>query len=236
MSEDFMAVKEGLDIIDVARRYGVQVVRGNKAHCPFHTDRTPSMSFYDNNQRFHCFSCEAGGDAVDLVGRLLNLSSQEALRLLNNDYRLGLDLDTPPSSEKVRRAVSKRKQIQRERELFQRWESGSQKILSAYFRTLREWKQRYAPDYPGQPLHPRFVEALQCMDYIDYLLDAVFINGTKEEKSAFMKSHERIIRLIEQRLMWEGISYAHGSEAGAVEITGFRPVVIAGGLRPTAAA
>ena len=57
MSEDFRVVKESLDIADVASRYGVQVVRHNKAHCPFHADRTPSMSFYDQNRKFHCFSC-----------------------------------------------------------------------------------------------------------------------------------------------------------------------------------
>ena len=136
MSEDFAMVKEALDIVEVAKRYGVHVVRGNKAHCPFHCDRTPSMSFYDHNRKFHCFSCNAGGDVIDLVQRLLNASKMEALRELNDTYRLGLDLDAPPSPEKVRRAVSLRRRRQQEQESFEQWERGAFLILSSYFRTL----------------------------------------------------------------------------------------------------
>ena len=236
MSEDFMTVKESLDIADVASRYGVHVVRHNKAHCPFHTDKTPSMSFYNGNRKFHCFSCGEHGDSIDLVQKLLNLSKTEALRELNDSYRLGLDLDTPPSPEKVRRAVSQRRQRQLEKESFDRWEKGCFNILSAYFRTLREWRERYAPKSPGQPLHPRFVEALHRQDYIEYLLDEVMIGGSRETKLEFFRTHEGMIRSIEQLLIWEGVSYAHGSGAGAYKIAGFRPVVIEGGRRPAAAA
>ena len=80
MSEDFLAVKESLDIIDVAQHYGVHIVKGNKAHCPFHNDRTPSLSFYEGNRKYHCFSCGAHGDVIDLVQRLLNISSKDALQ------------------------------------------------------------------------------------------------------------------------------------------------------------
>ena len=33
----FEIVKDRVDIVDAAQRYGVQVVRGVKAHCPWHT-------------------------------------------------------------------------------------------------------------------------------------------------------------------------------------------------------
>lgn len=231
-----MLAKERLDIVDVARRYGVHVVKGNKAHCPFHTDRTPSMSFYGGSRKFHCFSCSAGGDAVDLVQMLLNTSKVEALRELNNAYRLGLDLDTPPSPEKVRRAVTERRRHQRERELFAQWERGSVMILSSYCRTLRKWKEQYAPGYPGEPLHPRFIEALHRLGYIEYLLDTVLIDGSKEEKTAFFKSHERMLRALEQRLRWEGVDDAHGNGAGTVAAQVFRPVIVESVRRPAAAA
>lgn len=200
MSEDFILAKERLDIVEVAQRYGVHVVKGNKAHCPFHEDRTPSMSFYGDNRKFHCFSCNAGGDAVDLVQMLLNTSRLDALRELNSAYRLGLDLDTPPSPEKARRAAADRRRHQQERELFEQWERGSAMILSAYCRTLRRWKEQYAPGYPDEPPHPRFLEALQKLDYIEYLLDAVFIEGTKETKAASFRSHQGMLRALEQRL------------------------------------
>ncbi len=40
MSAAFEAVKSSVDIVDAAQRYGLQVVRGGKAHCPWHTDRS----------------------------------------------------------------------------------------------------------------------------------------------------------------------------------------------------
>lgn len=231
-----MAVKERLDITDVARHYGVQVVRGNKAYCPFHPDKTPSMSFYDGNQKFHCFGCGAGGDVIDLVQKLLNLSKMEALRELNDDFRLGLDLDTPPSPEKVRMAIADRRRRQHEKELFRQWEAGSFLILSGYCRALQRWKEQYAPQYPGEPLHPRFLEALHRLDYVEYLLDAVFINGDKDVKMEFFRSHEQILRSLEQRMIREGVAYARRNETGNMAPPCFRPVIISGGQRPAAAA
>jgi len=236
VSEDFMAVKESLDIADVASRYGVHVVRHNKAHCPFHTDRTPSMSFYDENRKFHCFSCGEHGDSIDLVQKLLNLSKTEALRELNDSYRLGLDLDTPPAPEKVRRAILQRRQRRQEKENFDRWEKGCFSIFRAYFHALRDWREMYAPKSPDEPLHPRFIEALHRQDYIEYLMDAVFISGSRESKMAFFKSHEGTIRAVEQHLIREGIPYAHRNGAGACPPAGFRPILIEGGRRPAAAA
>lgn len=236
VSEDFAVAKEALDIVEVAKRYGVHVVRGNKAHCPFHCDRTPSMSFYDHNRKFHCFSCNTVGDVIDLVQRLLNASKLEALRELNSTYRLGLDLDTPPSPEKVRRAISLRRQRQQEQESFEQWERGAFLILSSYFRTLCQWKEEYAPRIPDEPLQPRFVVALHQMEYIEYLLDTVFINGTRETKIAFFKSHEGMLRSLEQKLKWEGVANAYRSGAGAFAAGEHRPVIIEGGLRPAAAA
>ena len=40
-------------------------VEGNKALCPFHPDRHPSMVVYRDG--YHCFVCGAHGDAIDLV-------------------------------------------------------------------------------------------------------------------------------------------------------------------------
>ena len=51
------------------------------------------------------------------------------------------------------------------------------------------------------------------MDYLECLLNEVYVNGTKEEKIAFFRSHEGMIRTIEQRLRNEGImKYAQNSD------------------------
>ena len=50
-------------------------IRGNKgmALCPFHGEKTASMSFTDEENLFHCFGCKEGGDIFKYI-QLINLS------------------------------------------------------------------------------------------------------------------------------------------------------------------
>lgn len=79
----FEQVKQKLNIVSVAQQYGLKLDRG-KCICPFHSDRNPSMSF--KNQNFKCWSCGASGDVFDLVSRLLNVSTHDALKILDPSY------------------------------------------------------------------------------------------------------------------------------------------------------
>ena len=121
-------------------------MRGNKAHCPWHADKTPSLSFYNGNRRFHCFSCGEGGDAVDLTQKLLNLSTPlEALQQLNADYHLGLQLNRPVSDKAVQRAIRERERRKNEQALYRAWVMSSHRLLAEYFRLLRGWRRTLAP-------------------------------------------------------------------------------------------
>ncbi|MBL8095249.1 MAG: hypothetical protein JNL73_13860 [Anaerolineales bacterium] len=64
-----------LDLIALAPRYGIALQRRGAhyaACCPFHAEKTPSFKIrVDRPTRWRCFgACAAGGDAIDLVGRL----------------------------------------------------------------------------------------------------------------------------------------------------------------------
>lgn len=69
-------INENLKIIDVAEKYSI-VVKGNKALCPFHDDRNPSLRFYPITNSFNCFGCKAGGDVIEFIRRLEKLSREE---------------------------------------------------------------------------------------------------------------------------------------------------------------
>jgi len=94
--EIYRIIRESADIEDAAGRYGLEI-RNRKARCPFHNDRTPSMSFKDG--RFKCFGCGRSGDITDLVSGLLGISLRDAAKRLNADYDLGLDLEGTVSAE-----------------------------------------------------------------------------------------------------------------------------------------
>jgi len=78
-------LKSSIDIVQVIGEY----VRLRKAGanrytglCPFHNEKTPSFSVNTLHQRYKCFGCGAGGDALNFVMEIERLSFYEALKLL----------------------------------------------------------------------------------------------------------------------------------------------------------
>ena len=79
---DIPALKRHLSIVDVAKALGIKVGKGNKANCPFHDDKTPSLQFSREKNIATCFSsrCDAGTmDIIDLVEKKQGYSKAQAL-------------------------------------------------------------------------------------------------------------------------------------------------------------
>ena len=184
----FEAVKQSVTTRQAALVYGISVGRNGMACCPFHDDRHPSMKV---DKRFHCFACQADGDAVDFVSRLFGLPSKEAAMKLADDFGIGYDSKQKPS---VRPKIREPTPEQR----YQQEENRCYKVLTDYFHSLRAWKQQYAPKQPGDEWHPLFVEALQRESYIEYLLD-ILLYGTPEEKKALVAEQRKEVMNLEQR-------------------------------------
>jgi len=90
------------DIVEVISEYGIQLKpagRGYKALCPFHDDKTPSLSISPDSQLFYCFGCGVGGTVIHFVMRYEGISYGEALRKLAQ--RAGISLPGLPQIEAV---------------------------------------------------------------------------------------------------------------------------------------
>ena len=63
-------------------------LRGTKgmALCPFHGEKTASMSFTDVENLFHCFGCKEGGDIFKYVQEINNLEFQDAVEFVAEKY------------------------------------------------------------------------------------------------------------------------------------------------------
>ncbi len=74
-------------------------LRGTKgmALCPFHGEKTASMSFTDVENLFHCFGCKEGGDIFKYVQEINNLEFQDAIEFIAEKY--GFKLTYTQSSE-----------------------------------------------------------------------------------------------------------------------------------------
>ncbi|HEX2902927.1 MAG TPA: DNA primase [Jatrophihabitans sp.] len=83
--EDIAAVREKASIADVIGEH-VQLRNSGGGNlmgiCPFHDEKSPSLSVSPARNLFHCFGCGAGGDVITFVERIDHLSFGEAIERL----------------------------------------------------------------------------------------------------------------------------------------------------------
>ena len=185
----FEMVKQFVTVREAAERYGIEVKRGGMVCCPFHDDKNPSMKL--NEEYFYCFGCGATGDVIDLTARLYNLSPKEAAEKLAQDFGLIYDSQAPPRRNYVRQKTEAQK--------FQENRDHAFRVLADYFHLLRKWEAGYTPKTPEEPMHPRFLEAVQQKDYIGYLLDS-FLEDSPEEQKLWIAEHQSTIANLERRV------------------------------------
>lgn len=93
LSESFLSeLKFKTDIEDIISTYVSLKKRGSTSIglCPFHNEKTPSFTVYNDTQSFYCFGCGAGGDAVTFLKKIENLDYIDAVKLLAQ--RVGMDM------------------------------------------------------------------------------------------------------------------------------------------------
>lgn len=83
--EDIAAVREKASIADVVGEH-VQLRNSGGGNlmgiCPFHDEKSPSLSVSPARNLFHCFGCGVGGDVISFVQRIDHLSFTEAIERL----------------------------------------------------------------------------------------------------------------------------------------------------------
>ena len=87
----FETVKARADIITVAEHFSIYINSKGFARCPFHKEKTASMSISKAKQIYKCFGCNKGGDVINLVQDILNCTPYEAAKRINDICGCGLD-------------------------------------------------------------------------------------------------------------------------------------------------
>ena len=83
---DIAALKARHPLGDVVEASGVRLRgrgRVRQGVCPFHDEAEGSFTVYADTERFYCFGCGAGGDVLDFIRRVENLSLPEAIARLD---------------------------------------------------------------------------------------------------------------------------------------------------------
>lgn len=85
-------IVKACDIVAVAEACGMAISAPQtatpKTRCPFHEDKRPSLHlfrkrFAETRDHFHCFSCQAHGDVVDLVKQIRSCDFSTAIEWLS---------------------------------------------------------------------------------------------------------------------------------------------------------
>ncbi len=115
----FEVIRERVPAKCAAEAYGLYF-RAGRARCPWHEDNHPDLAFYQDGTCY-CHACHHGGDAADLTAQIFGLSMIGAVKKINEDFNLGLDLGRPVSraerqKRERERAARRREEERRRRE------------------------------------------------------------------------------------------------------------------------
>ena len=74
--------------------------------CPFHDESEGSFTVYADSERFYCFGCGEGGDVLDFIRRVENLSLPEAIARLDGSLGLAPRAANRPARTRRPRAAA----------------------------------------------------------------------------------------------------------------------------------
>ena len=98
--DDLERIRQAVNLVELFEGVTtVRKLRGTfKALCPFHTEKTPSMSIDPARGLYHCFGCGVGGDVFTFVQETQGLEFTEAVEMLAD--RAGIVVRRAPGAAK----------------------------------------------------------------------------------------------------------------------------------------
>lgn len=152
-------VRDAVDMVDlVSSRVELKRAGANRLTglCPFHDERSPSFGINPVEKVYHCFGCQASGDAFTFVMETEGVDFKGALEHLADRYKVTLELEDedPQAAERRKRRERLLELLERTATFYVRqlWESKEAAKAREYLAgrgleeaTLREFRVGYAP-------------------------------------------------------------------------------------------
>ena len=115
---EIASLKASTDLAALVRSRGITLTLKGKdlmGFCPFHSEKTPSFSVTPATNLFHCFGCDAAGDAFNFLMKLDGIDFPEAVRRLSGTPHNGVhphstesapDITTPENQNLLRSVLA----------------------------------------------------------------------------------------------------------------------------------
>ncbi|MFP3914861.1 MAG: DNA primase [Actinomycetota bacterium] len=100
--DDIDRVRQATDLVELVGAV-TKVKRSGRSYmaiCPFHQEKSPSLSLDPARGLYHCFGCQKGGDVFTFLEETQGLDFNEAVEELAR--RAGIHLETDPSADRRR--------------------------------------------------------------------------------------------------------------------------------------
>ena len=166
-----------LSVTDCFEYYGLKPDHRGFVCCPFHSEKTASLRVWEDHWK--CFGCGEYGDNISFVRKMFDLSFTNAIKKLNEDFGLGIDIGKPQFSN-FKRFEMQMKKARRERS---ESELRRQEDLEKYYElvdtecALKRIVKNRAPKTEEDTPDSEWVEALHWLPYVTYLLDNYEVEG-----------------------------------------------------------
>lgn len=108
MADIFEEINSLVNVKQLIEYYYQPLRRDNKVICPFHNEKTGSLSVNEKDNMWKCFGCGAGGDGISFVAKYKNISQIDAAKLIASDFNLQVDFgkeEKDPSKLEIRRYI-----------------------------------------------------------------------------------------------------------------------------------
>lgn len=176
MNNSYIAneIKSRVKMPELLRCYGIEVDRKKRIACPLHSGTDKNCGVKDDY--IHCFVCNEGEDQIGFVQRYFSLDFNEAVLKINEDFSLGIPIgDRSVYIDKRKKMEMAKQAFFRDRERKKKQEE-HERYLTAWLDAhgelicLERQKINYRPKSACEELHPKFIEALQGIEYAKYRL------------------------------------------------------------------
>ena len=84
-------IQNHINILDVISKFVELKPISRNLHrglCPFHSEKTPSFTVYQDSQSYHCFGCQAHGNVIGFLIQKDNCDFKDAIHQLRQNFGL----------------------------------------------------------------------------------------------------------------------------------------------------
>jgi DNA primase len=115
--EKIESIKRSVDLKTLVESKGIQLKKNGKGYfglCPFHDDKTPSLSINTSENLWQCFGCDKGGDVIRFVELFDKVDFKEAVkRLSDNGFKASVKKKNSTFSEPKKLKIKEKKLLAR---------------------------------------------------------------------------------------------------------------------------